>query len=243
MSLSDISVLEDLAIVYDAEAIATLGPRSNPRLYCRRLCVLNRETRDVHEIIVVLDGYRGIKTKGHKQSQRGPVRSLDIVRRETVLEISVIVFFSNLDYKQAFIDLIGDTINSTLRLSARKSSGDADRSIVSTAVEALQFQKPVLIKADDTDVLVLCLSERSLSERTALYLKRGDKVYNIQLIQAAIQPSLINDNLSLLNCFYGCDTTSGFFGRPSYRAIAMPWEHLAGEFRVHCFQGEYSHSC
>ena len=26
MSLSDISVLEDLAIVYDAEAIATLGP-------------------------------------------------------------------------------------------------------------------------------------------------------------------------------------------------------------------------
>ena len=53
-------------------------------------------TRGTCEIIVVMDGYLGISTKGHTQRKRNPTQSLDfVVQNDTVLDVSTIVFLSN----------------------------------------------------------------------------------------------------------------------------------------------------
>ena len=48
-----------------------------------------------------------------------------------------------------------------------------------TALETLKLHKLVLLKADDTDVLVMCLAE---SETTGQYLNRGRKTVNGRVI-------------------------------------------------------------
>ena len=96
-------------------------------------------------------------------------------------------------------------------------------------MDALQFHQSVIVNADDTDVLVLYLSEPPTK---GLFLKRGDKVYNIGSFQAAIDPPVLRHNLIVFHSFYGCDTTSGFFAHPSYRALTMSWAHLAAELAV-----------
>ena len=119
---------------------------------------LVRKSSDILEILFIFDGYRCITTKEHKQRQRNPVRHPDyVVTREAKLDIPRDVFLSNPDSKQSFLDLLADA-TSTPRLSVTKCPGDADRTIVTTAVDALQFHQLVIVKADGTDVLVLCLT-------------------------------------------------------------------------------------
>ena len=133
---------------------------------------LTRITRGTCEIIVVMDGYLGISTKGHTQRKRNPTPSLDfVVQNDTVLDVSAIVLLSNPSNKQGFVDLSEKT-NARSRLTAKKCSGDADRSMVTIALETVELYKPVIIKADDTDVLVMCLAE---SQTSGLFLERGGR--------------------------------------------------------------------
>ena len=118
-----------------------------------------------------MDGYQGIATNGHTQHKRNPTQSLDfVVQNDIILDVSAKVSLSNPNNKQGFIDLLSDKINAKTRLTAKKCIGDANRSMVTTALEALELHKPVILKADDTDVLVMCLAESQTSER-------GGKVY------------------------------------------------------------------
>ena len=57
----------------------------------------------------------------------------------------------------SMINLLSDKVNAKPRLTAKKSSDVANRFIVTTALDALDFHKPVLVKADNTDVLAMCL--------------------------------------------------------------------------------------
>ena len=108
-------------------------------------------------------------------------------------------------------------------------TGDADRPIVETALETLQQHKPVLIKADDTDVLVMCLAE---SQTTGLYLKRGGKLYNVKSFQSKIEPLVVRQNLIVLHGFFGCDCTSSFFYHPSYTTLTKNWDHFPRDLAV-----------
>ena len=113
-----------------------------------------------------MGGYLGIATNGHTQHKRNPTQILDfVVQNDTILDVSAKVSLSNPNNKQGFIDLLSDKINAKTRLTAKKCIGDADRSMVTTALEALELHKPGILKADDTDVLVMCLAESQTSER------------------------------------------------------------------------------
>ena len=148
-----------------------------------------------------------------------------VVQNDTTLDVSAKVSLSNPNNKQGFIDLLSDKINAKIRLTAKKCIGDADRSMVTAALEALELHKPVILKADDTDVLVMCFAE---SQTSGLFLERGGKVYNVEQFRSKIEPSLIRQNLVV----FGCDTTSGFFAHPSHNALIMQWDHLARELEI-----------
>ena len=191
---------------------------------------LTRVTRETCEIIVVMDGYLGITTKGHTQRKRNPTQSLDfVVQNDNILDVSAKVFLSNPNNKQGFIDLLSDKINAKTRLTAKKCIGDADRSMVTTALEALELHKPVIIKADDTDVLVMCLAE---SQTSGLFLESGGKVYNVEQFRSRIELPLVRQNLVVFHAFFGCDTTSGYFAHTSHNALTMQWDHLARELEI-----------
>ena len=180
---------------------------------------LTRITRGTCEIIVVMDGYLGISTKGHTQRKHNPTQSLDfVVQNDTVHDVSAIVFLSNPSNKQGFLDLLSEKINARSRLTAKKYSGDADRSMATTALEAVELHKPVILKADDTDMLVMCLAE---SQTSGLFLERGRKVYTIEQFRSRIEPPLVRQNLVVFHAFFVCDTTSGFFAHQSYNALRM----------------------
>ena len=119
---------------------------------------LTRVTDETCEIIIII----GITTKGHAQSKRNPTQNLDfVVQNDTILDVSATVFLSSPNNKQGFICLFSDKINAKTRLTAKKYSGDSDRFMVTTALEALELHKPVLLKADDTYMLVMAESQTS----------------------------------------------------------------------------------
>ena len=101
--------------------------------------------------------------------------------------------------------------------------------MVTTALETVELHKPVILKADDTDVLVMCLAESQIS---GLFLERGGKMYTIEQFRSRIEPPLVRQNLVVFHAFFGCDTTSGFFAHPSYNALKMQWDHLAEELEI-----------
>ena len=175
---------------------------------------LIRETRTSRESIVVLDRYTEVTTKVHIQRRRNLCQILDIlVHKNTFLDVSAKIFLSNPANKQCFIVVSDEKINAkpTLTWTAIKCLGYADRSIVETTLEALKLHKPVIIKSDHTDVLVMCLAA---TDTRGLFLKTRPNLYNIEEFQSKIEPSQIRDNLLMLHRFFGSDCTLAFFGHP-----------------------------
>ena len=120
-----------------------------------------------------MEGYLEITTKGHAQRKRNPTQSLDfVVQNDTILDVSATVFLSNPNNKQGLMFLLSDKINAKTRLTAKKYSGDTDRFMVTTALEALELHHPVLLKADGTYMYVLVMVE---SHTSGLFLERGEE--------------------------------------------------------------------
>ena len=136
------------------------------------------------ETCEIIDRYLGISTKGHTHRKRNPIpiQSLDfVIQNDTTLNVSAMVFLSNHCNKQDFGDLQSDKINTKTRFTAKKYSGDANRSMVTTALETVDLHKPLIRKADDTDALVMCQDE---SQTSGLFLERGGRegVYCIMYV-------------------------------------------------------------
>ena len=150
---------------------------------------LIRLTRQSQEIIVTFDGYLGLQRKAmytyNNERHRNSTKTLDFVVNDgTVLDLPAKVFLTNPANKQGFINLLSDKINARPRLTAKKCSDDANRFIVTTALDALKFHKPVIVKVDNTDVLAMCLIA---SGTKGLFLKRSEG----SLAMTALLPSLI----------------------------------------------------
>ena len=134
----------------------------------------NKLTRQSQEIIVTFDGYLGLQRKAmyNNELHRNSTKTRNFVMNEgTVLDLPAKVFLTNPRNKQRFINLLSDKINTKPRLTAKKCSDDTNRFIVTTALDALDFRKTVIVKADNTDVLAMCLIE---SGTKGLFLKRGE---------------------------------------------------------------------
>ena len=109
-----------------------------------------------------MGGYLGISTKGHAQRKLNPTQSLDfVVQNDTILDVSATVFLSNPNNKQGFICLLSDKINAKTRLTAKKYSGDADRFMVTTALEGFPTFLPTafLTTAPPSRTLTLTLTQ------------------------------------------------------------------------------------
>ena len=151
----------------------------------------------------MLDGYEDKTPKRYIQHQMNPTTTLDfVVQDETVLDLEATVFLTNPRNKQGFNNLLSDKINAKPRLTAMKCTGDADRPIVETVMKTLKLHKPVLPKADDTDLLVTCLVE---SQTTGLYLKKRGKLYNVESFQLKIESTVVKQVLLILHGFFGCN--------------------------------------
>ena len=173
--------------------------------------ILKREARTTSEKVVpVFHVYLQNTPKDHTHKKRVPVRALGMsIRPELCLDIKADMFLSNPINKQGFIDLLCDTITSApscSKIELRQCEADADTEIVSTAVEHLHSNKPVLLKADDTDILVLCLHQECSS---GLYLERCGAVYDISKFRDNLPP-LLQRFVIVLHGFLGNDTVSGF---------------------------------
>ena len=133
-----------------------------------------RLTKRSQEIIVMFDGYLGLQRKAMYNDERhqNSAKILDfIVKDGTVLDLPAKVFLTNPTNKHGFINLLSDKINAKPRLTAKECSDDANRFIVATALDALNVYKLVIVKADNTDVLAMCLIA---SGTKGLFLKRSE---------------------------------------------------------------------
>ena len=94
-----------------------------------------------------------------------------VVSDGTVLDLPAKLFLTSPRNKQGFINLLSGKINTKPRLTAKKCSDDANRFVVTTALDVLDFHKPVIVKADNTDVLAMRLIA---SGTKGLFLKRSE---------------------------------------------------------------------
>ena len=159
-------LLQNLIILWKQDA--TLGS-----IVDQNVSHLIRLTRQSQEIIVTFDGYLGLQLKAmyNDERHRNSTKTLDfVVNDETVLDLPAKV--TNPTNEKGFINLLSDKINAKPRLTAKKCSDDANRLIVTTALDALDFHKPVIVKANNTDVLAMCL----ISGTKGLLLKRSKTV-------------------------------------------------------------------
>ena len=112
------------------------------------------------------------KAMYNDERHRNSTKALDFVVNDgAVLDLPAKVFLTNPTNRQGFINLLSDKINAKPRLTAKKSSDDANRLIVTTALDAFDFHKPVIVKTDNTDVLAMCLIA---SGTKGLFLKRSE---------------------------------------------------------------------
>ena len=101
------------------------------------------ETRKTsHPIVIVWDGYLTMSTKDHTQVWRNAVISLQIsLNGSATLDDTPENFLSNIKNKQVFIDFLCGKIHTSApsgRLANVQCIADADRSIVTTALDLLQ---------------------------------------------------------------------------------------------------------
>lgn len=180
---------------------------------------------DNHEVVTVMDGYGELTTKMHVQKKRNPVKSIEIqATKEMELKTTPDIFLSHPTNKQRLVDIVSVAIDASLNLSTRKSTGDADVLIVTTAVSLAE--SPVLIHADDSDILFLCLSQNITKN---LFLKRSGVVYDIEATKNALPPEIAKYIL-VLHGLFGCDTTSGFYRRHS--VFSTSWVKMTGHLET-----------
>ena len=111
-------------------------------------------------------------------------------------------FLGNLKNKQKFINLLSSEIRKE-GILVKKSVGDADYDIV---MSALAHTRPVVVVADDTDILILLQPHFRPAEHESVYLHTRSKLISIKIIQRSIDP-VLSKSLLFIHALSGCDTT------------------------------------
>ena len=75
---------------------------------------------------------------------------------------------------------------------------------------ALAHTKPVVVVADDTDILILLQHHFRPAEHKSVYLQTSSKLISIEIIKRSIDP-VLSKSLLFIHALSGCDTTSGSY--------------------------------
>lgn len=129
-------------------------------------------------------------------------------------------FLGNSNNKDRLITMLKNFFD-TENISVFQASEDADKLIVSTAVEMTSKFTTVFIVGEDVDLLVL-LTASSKNIGNIFLLKPGKKnaapkFYN----RHGIQVEAAADNILFLHAFSGCDTTSAIYNQTKSKFISV----------------------
>ncbi len=90
------------------------------------------------------------------------------------------------------------------------STEDADYDIAITAC-TIALTMPVVVVADDTDLLILLQHRFSPSNHETIYLQTSTKLIGISILKQELDPHL-SQSLFFIHAQSGCDTTSKPYG-------------------------------
>lgn len=167
-------------------------------------------------VTVIFDGYEKLTIKSAERNRRAKSKaSRDIKFNESMpLTISQEKFLLNSKNKNNLIKLLKNKF-SEVGIVSRQCDGDADRTIVTTAIELAQnLNRKVVIVAEDTDVLVL-LTALTPNNLHIFFLKPGrpnihEAVYDSRSLN---NNPTVKENILFLHAFTGCDTVSATLGK------------------------------
>jgi hypothetical protein len=168
---------------------------------------------------VVFDGYGSAPTtKDHEHSRRATKKASVApniqIQSSTMVTLDQDIFLTNTYNKQQFIDLLAQHLRD-LKLQIKQSTGDADTDIVAVAIDIARQRTPVVVYAEDTDILALLLYHWQPS-MAPIFIKSDGKArtpgkcIDISRLQNHIGPAACQQIL-VFHAFGGCDTTSAIF--------------------------------
>ena len=179
---------------------------------------------------VVFDGYlSGASTKDVTQQRRAGLRvGVPVqVSGSMVFNGKKQDFLANKENKQQFITLLDGHLR---RYGCRTehASADADLLIVQTAISTTEIgNKPTVLVADDTDILILLCYHWESAERR-LFLKpeprygtkKQPRCWDISVVKSTLGSGVCN-NILFVHAFLGCDTTSYVHGFGKSTALKL----------------------
>ena len=179
----------------------------------------NLVERNYGKCHVVFDGYQNgpsIKDVTHQRRTKGLTGTKINFNENTPFKTKKDVFLSNNENKQNFINMLGKVL-SEKGCSVVYAEGDADLTIVQTAVK-LSEETEIVVVGEDTDLLVLLIYHSKESSKT-IYMKSDVKVKSLKLRKVwnisktkQVIGCQIKNVLPFLHAFTGCDSTSRING-------------------------------
>ena len=154
---------------------------------------------------VVMDGYSAPSTKDECHIRRTKIMGCGVnVSHGMTLKMTKSAFLTNRQNKEQFVQQLGtEFVKAGIRVV--QSTGDADVDIVKTVCERAHTT-PVILIAEDTDLLVLLLHHMDQNHEK-VWLQTRTKIVDLQLL--ATQLSAENRrSLPYIHAVSGCDTTS-----------------------------------
>jgi 5'-3' exonuclease len=196
-------------------------------------------TRFGESAVVVFDGYKGsLSTKDHEHRRRASkfaqVSADCDIEPSTLVAYDQETFLANCRNKCRFIDILIQFLEN-VNITTRLSRGDADTDVVEVTLQiATRNVSPVVVYAEDTDVLVMLL-HHCCSIMSDIYFicdgkkNKEGKCINVKKFAKKLG-TYVCQLLPVLHALGGCDTTSAIFGHGKGTVL----KRLNSESSLHC---------
>jgi hypothetical protein len=163
---------------------------------------------------VVFDGYATPSTKDHEHFRRSsvPLSHFVAIRKDLRVPYSKDKYLSLQKNKANFVEFLS-TYMSTVGIATIRCTGDADTTIVGTAISTARTNLgPTQVIADDTDIAVLLLYhwEETLDDIFVIQ-DLAQKSWSVKMLQSKIEG--LKKHLLFIHAWSGTDTTSFIFGK------------------------------
>lgn len=170
------------------------------------------------DITIVFDGYSDDVSQRSTKSAERLRRSLKAVAAETFFDESMKVattqskFLSNEKNKSRLITMLMKKFQ-TVGFTAKQDNEDADKLIVSTALERSQDYDSVFIVGEDTDLLAILTGTSQEEHSNVYFVKPGTRQKNTTCYYStkSLKNPALAKHILFCHAFTGCDTTSALF--------------------------------
>ena len=146
------------------------------------------------------------------------------MRKNNVAYDRQTAFLSSESNKARFVDLLSQHLAKEGH-TVKQSKGDADTLIVASGVDASSLKKPVVVVADNTDILVMLLHFSDFGDGDLFMLREARcsgprKIIQINEISSKVD-NAVRENILPIHASGGCDTTSASFGKGKLSALKL----------------------